>query len=157
MPGRKYSVYEKYNGTHAPACDIAKSESATGGGGRGEEGQTFQMSQLCVCLALSVPRVSRTPFEKPRILAKLPAEANSSDYLAFPVGTIFPPPHDSGKFSVSHAVLSRRVERAKNKIPPKARNYHIYFAYLKNSIHVRVLVRLNLLLQLLSVSYRRYC
>jgi len=73
-------MYTRSTTAHAPACDIA--EIAKSERGRDE---TFQMSQLCVCLVLSVPCVSRIPFEKPRILAKLSAEANSSDYLAFPV------------------------------------------------------------------------
>lgn len=62
VPGRKYSVYEKYNGTHAPACDIAKSESATGGGGgRGGGGPNFSNEPtLRVSCAFGAPRLAYT-------------------------------------------------------------------------------------------------
>lgn len=76
-------------GIRASPCDIAeiaKSESGWNVREGGREDETFQMSQLCVCLALSVP-ASREPLfadtGKPRILAKLSAEMNSTDYPAF--------------------------------------------------------------------------
>jgi hypothetical protein len=44
--------------------------------------ETFQMSQLCVCLALSVAASRETPSEASHISKVAGPDVNSSDYLA---------------------------------------------------------------------------
>lgn len=112
-------------------CDIAEIAKSERG-----RGKTFQMNQLCMCLALSMPPRLVNPLRKPRILAKLSAEVNSSDYLAFPVCAIFPLAIPRKMFDKSRIELQGRKQKIRSL--PSESEIVIFILYLSlvNSIHV---------------------
>lgn len=75
---RKYNVYNKYNRHTRLPTILQKSQNPKA---QREEAKLFKWANFACVLRFRCPGVSRIPFEKPRILAKLSVEVNSSDYV----------------------------------------------------------------------------